>query len=94
MWDHLKTLTFDCYGTLIDWRLGVETAFREVFGEVSGTSPNALLDNYMEEEAAVESQTYRSYREVVVEAFQRTARRLNVDIPASNVHRLSEFVPT
>ncbi len=94
MWDQINTLTFDCYGTLIDWQRGVETAFGEVFGDISGVSPKALLDIYMAEEAVVEAQGYRSYREVVVEAFERVAHRLSIDIQASDVHRLSDFVPT
>ncbi len=93
MWDGVNTLTFDCYGTLIDWQLGIETAFREVFGDISHLSPKALLDIYMEEEAVVESQTYRRYREVVVEAFGRVAKRLKVDIPTSRVDQLPELVP-
>ncbi|MFQ5461931.1 MAG: hypothetical protein ACE5E5_04800, partial [Phycisphaerae bacterium] len=26
------TLTFDCYGTLVDWRAGVESALLSMFG--------------------------------------------------------------
>jgi len=54
----------------------------------------ALLDIYMEEEAIVESQTYRSYREVVIEAFARVAKRLQVDIPTDRVDQLPELVPS
>jgi 2-haloacid dehalogenase len=29
---NITTLTFDCYGTLVDWERGVATAVREILG--------------------------------------------------------------
>ena len=36
MYDRFDVLTFDCYGTLIDWETGLERALRIALGETSG----------------------------------------------------------
>jgi len=57
-----RWLTFDCYGTLIDWNGGISTALAEVFGEAEAPR---LLIRYHELEPRVESEPYRSYRQVL-----------------------------
>jgi 2-haloacid dehalogenase len=57
-----RWLTFDCYGTLIDWNGGISTALAAVFGE--GDVPR-LLARYHELEPRIESERYRSYRQVL-----------------------------
>ncbi len=49
-------LTFDCYGTLIDWESGI----RAVLG-----SGEAVLERYAALETAAEAGPYKSYREVL-----------------------------
>ncbi|MBL8962613.1 MAG: haloacid dehalogenase type II [Phycisphaeraceae bacterium] len=62
----VRHLMFDCYGTLIDWEAGILRAIRPVLS-VHGvrTSDEELLERYARSEAAVESGTYRPYREVL-----------------------------
>ena len=67
------TISFDCYGTLIDWEAGILPALRGVLGRHGQTLTDAaILDLYGEFEAAAESGAYQSYRKVlqsVVRAF-------------------------
>jgi 2-haloalkanoic acid dehalogenase type II len=58
-------VTFDCYGTLIDWRAGITAAFRHHVPDSAGTAPEALLEVYGEQEARAESGPWRPYREVL-----------------------------
>src|SRR4051794_6867032 len=60
-------LTFDCYGTLIDWETGITNALAPI---VSDT--DALLERFAEHEAALEAGEYRTYAEVL----ELCARRL------------------
>jgi 2-haloacid dehalogenase len=61
-------LTFDCYGTLIDWEMGILDAFRPVLARHGLPMDEAvLLSLYAEHEARVESGPYRPYREVLRE---------------------------
>lgn len=59
-------LTFDCYGTLIDWEAGILAGLRPVMAR-SGVeaSDDALLETYARHEAALEAGPYRTYREVL-----------------------------
>jgi 2-haloacid dehalogenase len=59
-------LTFDCYGTLIDWETGIERALRAML-DPSGVRPtdDELLEAYAGAEAAVEAGPYLRYRDVL-----------------------------
>jgi 2-haloacid dehalogenase len=59
-------LTFDCYGTLIDWEAGILAGLRPVVAR-SGVdaSDDALLETYARHESALEAGPYRTYREVL-----------------------------
>jgi 2-haloalkanoic acid dehalogenase type II len=65
-------ITFDCYGTLIDWESGIADAFRDAGVD---RPREELLRAYAEAERAVERDRYRSYREVLTEAAARVAGR-------------------
>jgi 2-haloacid dehalogenase len=61
-----EALTFDCYGTLIDWETGLATALRRLLGPAAdGIDTDALLETYAGFEAAAERPPYRTYREVL-----------------------------
>ncbi len=62
-------LTFDCYGTLIDWESGLLEALRRVLGP-RGMVPDDddLLEAYARQEAEIERGLYVTYREVLARA--------------------------
>jgi 2-haloacid dehalogenase len=61
-----EVLTFDCYGTLIDWETGIFSALRPILARHSQTlSDPALLELYGELEAEAEGGPFRPYREVL-----------------------------
>ena len=66
-------LTFDCYGTLIDWEAGLATALRALL-DPRGVTPDhdALLETYAGFEADGERPPYRRYRDVLAEAARAT----------------------
>jgi 2-haloacid dehalogenase len=67
-------LTFDCYGTLIDWETGIVEALRPVApAHGSEVSDEALLEGFARYEAALEAGPYRSYREVLAGALRGLA---------------------
>jgi 2-haloacid dehalogenase len=46
------TLTFDCYGTLVDWEGGAVTSLRDIYGYTSEfVSDSALIDLFLELDA-------------------------------------------
>jgi 2-haloacid dehalogenase len=64
--DRWQVLTFDCYGTLIDWEAGLGRALRVVLGRGGiEVSEDDLLEAYAREEAALERGPYLRYREIL-----------------------------
>ena len=53
----VTTITFDCYGTLIDWRAGIESSMRQVFGSVIIHRMHEIYALYLEAEKKVESES-------------------------------------
>jgi 2-haloacid dehalogenase len=67
-------LTFDCYGTLIDWEAGIVVAARRLLaGAAARPDDDTLLEAFARHEADVEAGPYRSYREVLTEVARRLA---------------------
>jgi 2-haloacid dehalogenase len=64
--DRFGALTFDCYGTLIDWETGIVRALKPLFARYGLTyHDDALLELFARHEAALESEGYQSYRDIL-----------------------------
>ena len=73
-----ECLTFDCYGTLIDWETGILTALKPILeGHHRQLSDDALLELYGTLEAQIESGDYLPYRLVLQRVTQRLGARLS-----------------
>jgi len=86
-------LTFDCYGTLIDWRKGIEAHLGELLRSNGLTSDASVFPLYVELEAEEEGQ-YKSYREVLRDTAIRVAEHLNVSISERDAKVFAESVPS
>jgi 2-haloalkanoic acid dehalogenase type II len=90
-------ITFDCYGTLIDWETGIRRAFKQ---SLEGMGLNKSLEAelfklYEEEEKIIEGQMpYRKYRDVLVLAASAAARKLGKTIPEKLSSILAEQLPS
>ena len=84
-------ITFDCYGTLIDWETGIGGWFEAAAAEEGRRlERRELLAVYAEIEPAVEAERYRSYREVLTETALRVARRLDWPLTPARASGLAE----
>lgn len=78
--DRFEVLTFDCYGTLIDWEAGIVAGFRRVLAPRGiDADDDELLERYARHEAAVESGPYLAYRGVLARALLGTCAELGVE---------------
>jgi 2-haloacid dehalogenase len=84
-------LTFDCYGTLIDWEAGILAALRTVLPAGDSTD-DALLQEYANAEATMEAGPYRRYREIAGEGMAAVARAHGVEPTRADVARLGGSV--
>lgn len=84
-------LTFDCYGTLIDWRAGIEAGLAEA---LAGFRPRreGLLEAYVSAEK-VEERTYRKYREVLRRSAVRMGRSMGVEVDGRAAGKFASSVP-
>jgi 2-haloalkanoic acid dehalogenase type II len=87
-------VTFDCYGTLIDWRAGISAAFQEAGSQDGLKRPvDDLLRLYGEIEPEVEKETYRSYRAVLTETARRVGTRVGWPMSEQRAAFLAESLP-
>jgi len=91
-----KALTFDCYGTLIDWEAGIRRAFKQSLeGTGLSETQGELFQVYQEEEKRIEGQMpYRKYRDVLALAASAAARRLGKNIPEKLSSTLADQLPS
>jgi 2-haloalkanoic acid dehalogenase type II len=87
-------VTFDCYGTLIDWERGISAAFAAAMA-ADGVSLDLaqLLAAYHEIEPAVQAETYRPYRDVLTETARRVATRVGWQLAESRAGFLADSLP-
>ncbi len=67
-----KILTFDCYGTLIDWESGIAAALDDLLtAHGVDASRSEVLELYARFEPALQSGAFRPYREVLAGVVDR-----------------------
>ena len=76
----VRALTFDCYGTLIDWEAGISLALGGILA-AHGSRPSTddLLAAYASSETELEAGDYLPYREVLRGAGREVCVRFGVD---------------
>lgn len=86
-----SVLTFDCYGTMIDWESGIFSALRPILAaHQKNLSDAALLELYSELELAVEQEEYLKYWDVLETVVRGFGKRLGFEPTASEVRSLPE----
>lgn len=87
-------VTFDCYGTLIDWESGIRQAFLHA-AEKDGfmLDPQQALALYAEIEPVVESEAYRRYADVLTETAKRVAAALGWSLGNDRARFLADSLP-
>jgi 2-haloacid dehalogenase len=86
-----KVLTFDCYGTMIDWETGIFSALRPILTAHNQTIPDfALLELYSELELKAEQGEYLRYRDVLQSVVRGFGERLGFSPTDAEVRSLPE----
>src|SRR5688572_1298469 len=71
-----EVVSFDCYGTLVDWESGIRVTLQSLLERHGVKWPaEQLLAEYGRAEAALEAGPYRRYREVLEGVVDEVARR-------------------
>ena len=88
----MKYLTFDCYGTLIDWRAGIERELVSAFGELP-VAGAGLLDAYIAAEKEEEG-SYKKYRQVLESTSLALAKKFGKPARVSAAEEFAASVPS
>jgi 2-haloacid dehalogenase len=76
----VDALTFDCYGTLVDWEAGITRGLGVMLATHGITADvEELLERFAGHETALEAGPYRRYREILAEAGRRIGRDYGVE---------------
>ncbi len=77
-----KALTFDCYGTLIDWESGMVEALKPLTGRVSpALSRDAILEAHARHESQQQADTpQKVYRDLLATVYRRLAEEWGVAV--------------
>jgi 2-haloacid dehalogenase len=89
--ESIRLITFDCYGTLIDWENGMLAALRPLLSrDGHHLADLQILELYGEIEAELQSGPYLPYRQVLAQAAREIGRRLGTEISAQDGHAFAE----
>lgn len=87
-------LTFDCYGTLVDWESGLIAALTELLARhsVPAPDPEDLLALYAELEPRAQAGAYRPYRDVLADVTRGFAEVFGIALKPGQEHTLAESI--
>jgi 2-haloacid dehalogenase/putative hydrolase of the HAD superfamily len=90
-----RALTFDCYGTLIDWETGILAGLRPLAARAGGgKSDDAILETFARHEAAQEAETPDMiYSKLLSTVHGRIAKEWGVPASAEDDARFGASVP-
>jgi len=88
-----RFITFDCYGTLIDWESGIYHAVHQWLVRHDRTdSREHILQLYAAFEPEAQMGEYRSYREILTAVMHRFAHEFHIDLVDKDELLLSESI--
>ena len=72
-----SVMTFDCYGTLIDWESGMLSALKPLLNHYNiQLNDEQILEKFAEFESDQEKGEYRQYREILLAVVRRFGEAL------------------
>src|SRR5690348_131171 len=90
-----KILTFDCYGTLIDWESGILAAMRPLLGRLDGkVSDDIALQEFARHESTIQTaEPSLNYRKVLAKTYRALAADWDAKLADGDAERFGNSVP-
>jgi 2-haloacid dehalogenase len=90
---NIKAITFDCYGTLIDWESGLTAVLQSILQAHNiHEDKDSLLERYARIEAAEEAGDYRNYKLILATVLKRLGGELRFSPTDDEYHQFSHSV--
>ncbi|MHC5726444.1 MAG: haloacid dehalogenase type II [Nostoc sp.] len=88
-----KALTFDCYGTLIDWENGILGVLKPLMlAHNTNLNDEQILELFTEFEAELQKGEYIKYREVLNRVVQKFGERFGFEPTAEELNSLADSI--
>ena len=92
-WPQYEWISFDCYGTLIDWESGILGYIRPLLrAKGCNALDSQILNVYSELEPREQSGPYRTYREVLTSVMNGLAWEVNLELSAREASSLADSI--
>ena len=94
--ERIEWLSFDCYGTLVDWETGIATAVAEVLrSHGASRTPAEILGLFADAEPKAQTaHGYREYRTALREVMALIGAELGIKFSKSELGCLADSLPT
>ncbi|HLH07273.1 MAG TPA: haloacid dehalogenase type II [Terriglobales bacterium] len=90
-----ECLTFDCYGTLIDWESGILAAVRPILdSHHRRLSDDGILELFAAIEAEEETGDYKKYRQVLQRVMWKMSARIVFPLTEAELNAFPNSLPT
>jgi len=91
--DQFEVLSFDCYGTLIDWERGIESALRPIFVRHGiSIETERILEIYAGLESSAEAGEYQDYKTILRKVLEGFGSALGFQPEPSELKQFSQSV--
>ncbi len=75
----ISVITFDCYGTLIDWEKGLKETLREILGGKNLTiNIDELLNEWLKQDLSAVKGSYKRYKEILKISLQKSFSKFGI----------------
>jgi 2-haloalkanoic acid dehalogenase type II len=90
----VQAVTFDCFGTLVDWEAGLKQAIADE-GALEAILPNwgAFVEFRETKEVEWEALPYRHYREILAVSLREAFTRFNATLDEPTALRIADSLP-
>jgi len=91
----IASVTFDCYGTLVDWESGIKSMLMDILDEKrSNANAHELYKTREDLEFDLIQSEYRSYKEILTLSLKETFSQHRIPYSHVDGERLIESVPS
>jgi 2-haloalkanoic acid dehalogenase type II len=89
-----RVLSFDCYGTLIDWETGILVALQPLLARTRGIYPRVVMETFARHESAQQAETPTMiYSDLLAQVHRRLAREWGAPMSEDDHRRFGASVP-
>ena len=93
--ERIKLLTFDCYGTLIDWRTGIRAYLKDLLIKKGATiSLDEFYDHWYKVKLKIMAGSFHLYKDVLQQSLKQALKDYNLKVETEDGEDFGETMKT